>query len=90
MPAQIANFWLNNLDQGDTFYNNDSFWLAGNGLYALVPEDGSQIESVVIALGSGPRDSNAPEPMGLVALAGLALCGLPVGVKAFFSRFRKA
>jgi hypothetical protein len=90
LPAQIANFWLNNMDPGDTYYKNDSFWLLGNGIYALVPEDGSQIQSVVIALGYSHNYSGTPEPMGLVALAGLALCGLPVGAKAFFSRFRKA
>jgi hypothetical protein len=76
-PVQVANALLQGM--------SGTLVDPGLGVYSLVPTDGDQIQSLVLTFGSFTRQS-APEPASLVGLCGLALCGLPIGVRTVWRR----
>jgi hypothetical protein len=73
---EIANFWLAELNTPSVVA------LPNPNIYSFVPSNGTQIQGLVFA---NPL-TFTPEPVGLVGLAGLALCGLPVGAYSFYRR----
>jgi hypothetical protein len=75
-PGAIANYWLDNMAKTQL--------APGLNFYSIVPTDAdnSQIQSVVFGGLSQSDMQPVPEPGGLVGLAGLALCGLPLGARA--------
>jgi hypothetical protein len=79
-PAQIANYWLANM-AGAT---------PATGVDELVPTaangQNAQIQAVMLSL---PIPQGLPEPVGLIPLIGMALCGLPIGA-AKLCRLRRA
>jgi hypothetical protein len=80
-PVQVANAML----QGMPATLVDP----GLGVYSLVPTDGDQIQSLVLTFGSFGPQTSVPEPVSLVGLCGLALCGLPIGARAIRRRGRR-
>jgi hypothetical protein len=80
-PAQIANYWLANMAGA----------APASGVDELVPSevngDEAQIQAVMLSL---PIPQGLPEPVGLIPLIGMALCGIPVGGATLYRRLRKA
>ncbi len=73
--------------------NHPSEAAFGGGMEAFLPINSgnpntvSQIQGIYFTTGSGNSGSAPlPEPVGLVSLAGLAFCGLPIGANAWFRR----